>query len=246
MMKLKLIACTVFMREAALCVAHSPHIIDLDFIELGRHAQPQLLHELLQKKIDDADSSEMKYDAILLLYGLCGNATNNVYARSVPLIIPRAHDCSTILLGSRKKYITHFAQNPSTPFSSTGYMERGEYFLRTGDLLEKGLSGDLYNEYVDTYGEENARYIMETMHNAKLNGLHPVFIDIPELKHLGYQEKFVKKMEAEGTCCKIVEGSLHLIKKLIMGEWDDENFLTVKPGQKIKALYDAEKVMTVV
>ena len=44
-MLLKLIACNVFMREACLCIARSPHVIDVDFLELGTGGLA-LLHAL--------------------------------------------------------------------------------------------------------------------------------------------------------------------------------------------------------
>ena len=41
------------------------------------------------------------YDAILLGYGLCGNGLAGVTARHTRLVLPRAHDCIGILMGSR-------------------------------------------------------------------------------------------------------------------------------------------------
>lgn len=89
-MLLKLIACNVFMREACWCIARSPHVIDVDFFELGEHMQPTRLKAALQAKIDEASRSAKNYDAILLLYGLCGNAAVGLQARSIRLVIPRA------------------------------------------------------------------------------------------------------------------------------------------------------------
>mgnify|MGYP001112206213 FL=1 len=132
-MLLKLIACNVFMREACLCIARSPHVIDVDFFELGEHVQPTRLREALQAKIDEASNSAKNYDTILLLYGLCGNAAVGLRARNIRLVIPRAHDCCTILLGSKERFQEHFQANPSMPFSSVGYLERGSYYIRTDD-----------------------------------------------------------------------------------------------------------------
>ena len=99
-MLLKLIACNVFQREACLCLARSPHVIDVEFFELGEHAQPSRLNQALQAKIDQTENAAKAYAAILLLYGLCGNATNGLQTRQTRLVLPRAHDCCTILLGS--------------------------------------------------------------------------------------------------------------------------------------------------
>ena len=151
---LKLIACNVFWREACLAIAESPHVIDADFTEVGEHIHCDSLRSIIQAKIDTADESGRNYDAIVLLYGLCGNAGVGLRSRSSPLIMPRAHDCCTILLGSKTRFHELFGDNPSTPFSSTGYMERGNYFMRVDEDGSSILYGDEYASYVERYGEE--------------------------------------------------------------------------------------------
>ena len=47
-MLLKLIACNVFTREACLAVSESPHVVDLEFTELGEHVHSDTLRALLQ------------------------------------------------------------------------------------------------------------------------------------------------------------------------------------------------------
>ncbi|RFC47586.1 MAG: Protein of unknown function (DUF1638), partial [Verrucomicrobia bacterium] len=159
-MLLKLISCNVFQREASWCIARSPHVIDVEYTELGEHVRSAGLREIIQGKIDATEASGKAYDAILLLFGLCGNATIGLQARRTRLVIPRAHDCCTILLGSRKKFADHFAGAPSTPFSSAGYIERGNYFLRTSDDGAPEVQvGDAYQALVKKYGEDDAKYI---------------------------------------------------------------------------------------
>ena len=202
-MLLKLICCNVFQREACLAIAYSPHTIDPEFLELGEHAQPDRLRQAIQARIDAAEQQAKPYDAILLLYGLCGNASIGLYARTTRLVIPRAHDCCTILLGSRERFREHFEHNLSTPFSSVGYLERGNYFLRT-DLGDGSIHyGDRYAALVEQYGEDNAKYIWESMHPEGLESAdtEAVFIDIPETACLGKgvgRDKFRAKVEAEG------------------------------------------------
>lgn len=245
-MLLKLIACNVFMREACHCIAQSPHVIDVEFTELGEHVHPEALHDMLQQKIDAASQSVKGYDAILLLFGVCGNAGVDLQARNIQLVMPRAHDCCTILLGSRERFQQHFADNPSRPFSSAGYLERGDYYLR---LDEKGEStmrfGDAYAALVEQYGEEDAQYIWETMHpELAENGDHQVaFIELPETAHLGYAEQFRAKAEADGRVCLPLDGNLCLIKSLIFGEWAPDNFLIVPPGQRTVGVYDWTEII---
>jgi hypothetical protein len=243
-MLLKLIACNVFMREVSHGVARTPHIVDVEFTELGEHIHSETLRGLIQSRIDAAGRSGKAYEAVLLAFGICGNAAVGLRARGVPLVIPRAHDCCTILLGSRAAFKEHFADNPSMPFSSAGYIERGQYFLRQEDGENRIAYGDAYAEYVKQYGEENARYIWEQMHPPHADGGNrAVFIDIPETSHLGYWDQFRQRAAADGKEALRLPGSLRLIEGLLAGNWNDEDFLVVPPGQRVAGLYDWERVV---
>jgi hypothetical protein len=243
-MRLKLIACNVFMREACYAVSRSPHVVDVEFTELGDHIHSDTLRGMLQARIDAVEAGGKAYDAILLLFGVCGNATIGLQARKMPLVIPRAHDCCTILLGSKEAFRTHFADNPSRPFSSAGYLERGDYFMRVEDGENRMHYGDAYAAYVEQYGEENAKYIWETMHpaHAELDN-RAFFIEIPETADLGYAAQFKSRVEAEGKECMVLPGSLEIIRKLLDGVWDEQVFLVVPPGRKVQGVYDWTEVI---
>ena len=242
-MRLKLISCNVFMREACQCIARTPHVIDVEFTELGEHIHSETLRATIQGRIDAAEASNKGYDAILLLFGLCGNAGVDLHARNTPLVIPRAHDCCTILLGSRETFAEHFADNPSTPFSSAGYMERGDYFLRVEEGQATMHFGDAYAALVEQYGEEDARYIWEAMHPAQPGRDRAVFIDLPETAHLGYREQFTERVTAEGKTPVYLDGSLSLIARLIDGQWDAADFVIVPPGRHTVGVYDWTEIM---
>ena len=243
-MLLKLIACNVFTREACLAVSESPHVVDLEFTELGEHVHSDTLRALLQGRIDAAEQAGKRYDAILLGFGICGNSTVGLRARSIPLVLPRAHDCCTVLLGSRQIFQEHFKDNPSTPFSSSGYIERGSYYLRLEEGHGAVFYGDVYKAYVEQYGEDNARYIMEAMHPKQEGGDdRAVFIDIPETRHLGYEERFREKAAADGKTVVTLPGNVGLIRKLVNGTWEPSEFLVVHPGQTIQGVYDWDEIV---
>jgi hypothetical protein len=242
-MLLKLISCNVFQREASWCIARSPHVIDSDYTELGEHARSAGLRELIQSRIDATEASGKAYDAILLLFGLCGNATVGLQARRTRLVIPRAHDCCTILLGSRAKFTEHFGTAPSTPFSSAGYLERGNYFLRTSDGDNTGVQiGDAYKALVEKYGEEDAKYIWAEM-NPDHGDSKAVFIDLPQTSHLGYAAQFQAKAAAAGKQAVQLEGNIRLIENLMQGEWDPKEYLIVPPAAVIEGVYDWDEVI---
>lgn len=243
-MLLKLIACEVLTREVCRYVAESPHTIDLEFTPKGAHDDSNTLRALVQSRIDQAEASPRQYDAILLGYGLCGNSTAGLGARKTRLVIPRAHDCCTLFLGSREKFQQHFADAPSTPFSAAGYMERDGAYTRESNLSSTmGLYATL-EEYIAQYGEENGRYIFETLYGSiqAAEGNRVVFIDTPETRHLNYLERCRQRAQQEGKELVVLQGSGRLLRKLVFGEWDDE-FLLVEPGQRIAAVYDWQEIL---
>jgi hypothetical protein len=246
-MYFKLVACDVLTREVSYCIARTPHTVDVEFTEKGQHEDSDRLRLILQERIDRTAASGKPYDAVLLAYGLCGNATVQLEARTTRLVLPRAHDCCTIYLGSRRRFKDLFADNPSRPFSSAGYMERGDSYLHdgeTGRLL--GLDRS-YEDYVIQYGEENAKYIMETLIHSR--DAHTddqvIYIDVPETSREEYASRCRESAEKEGRRFIRVEGDIRLICKLVEGSWSKEEFLIVDPGQKTRAVYDWEEIIRV-
>jgi hypothetical protein len=244
-MYLKLLACDVLTREVCYCIARSPHSVDVEFTEKGQHEHSDNLRRIIQERIDAIEASGKRYDAILLAYGLCGNATAELVARATRLVLPRAHDCCTIYLGSRRRFKELFEDNPSRPFSSAGYMERGDGYLHdttTGKLL--GLDRS-YGDFVAQYGEENARYIMESLilsRDAHTDD-QVVYIDVPETSQRRYAEECRIKAEGDDRRFVLVPGNIRLIRMLIDGDWNPEEFLVVEPGQKVRAVYDWEEIV---
>jgi hypothetical protein len=241
-MVLKLIACEVFYREVCLCVATSPHRVDIDFTEKNAHERSDFLRSLVQSKIDAAEAGSVAYDAILLGFGLCGNGVRGAAAKKTRMVLPRAHDCCTIFLGSRRAFKEHFADNPSLPFSSVGYMERGGAWIHDTSAIQVPGLKKTYDEYAALYGVENAAYIMETL-TASRDSNRIVFIDVPELSHLGFAEKARAEAAASGRQFVQLAGDMRLIRKLINGEWDAEEFLVLEPGQKIAGVYDWDEIV---
>lgn len=239
-MRYKLIGCEVIARPAYLAAAKSPHIIDMKFTKLQSHTNPESLRKEIQGNIDRVPE---QYDAILLGYGLCGNSAAGLKARAIPLVIPRAHDCCTIFLGSRKAFLKYFGQTPSAEWYSACYYERLGLWYREYPLLNlPSGKGNVYAELAEKYGEENARYIIETMNAASAVDFL-TYIDLPGFEDNGIKEKFIGHAEKTEKKPRFVKGSTRIIDKLLRGEWNEEEFLIVRPGEEIMPVYDHDRVM---
>ncbi|MEJ2267335.1 MAG: DUF1638 domain-containing protein [Anaerolineales bacterium] len=238
-MKLKCIACEVLARPLYLCAARSPHIVDIELVKKGLHNQPVILRDRLQTAIDNTD--EKDFDAILLAYGLCGQATAGLMAQRIPVVIPRAHDCITLFLGSRQKYQEQFEHEPGTFWYAQDYIERDD---GSGAVLSMGSGTDteleaVYNEYVQKYGKDNADYLMEVMGAWQAHYKRAVFIDLQVGNGASVETRARDEAARRGWSYERMNGDLILIRRLLQGDWEND-FLVLPPGQKVIMAHDEQ------
>jgi hypothetical protein len=196
------------------------------------------MNETLQAVIDKA--SEENYDYILLGYGLCNNGTAGIKARKVPLVIPRVHDCISIFMGSAKRYAEYFNANPGVYYYTSGWIERNS---DESELKKQSIPAAMgmempYSEMVEKYGEDNAKYLYETMQANMTNYSCFTYIGMglgPEREF----ESFSKERAAgKGWDYRRLDGNLTLLKNLLEGQWTDSDFIVVPADAELHASYD--------
>jgi hypothetical protein len=96
---------------------------------------------------------------------------------------------------------------------------------------------------VEKYGEENAQFVWETLH-PPVHSNELIYIEIPDTAKLGYLSRLQEVAASEGKSVRILEGDMRLIKALIHGDWPEEEFLTISPGETTKAVYDYERIVS--
>lgn len=232
-MRLKALICEVLARPAYLAAAYSPHVVDIDLVGMRLHVEPDRLRAEIQRRIDA--TPEGGYEAILLGYGLCSNATAGLSCVDTPLVLPRAHDCITLYLGSRDRYAAEFRREPGTYWYAADYYERA---LRLDRWVALGAEDAAslratYEEYVAKYGKDNADYLMEVMGAWQKHYKRAAYIDAPEGPFPDYSEAVQKEADRRGWVFERLAGSLVLIRDLMEGRWDEERFLTVPAGESI-------------
>lgn len=238
---IKAIVCNALRREFYLCAARSPNVVDVVVLPQGLHDTPEILRESVRREI--ARSPELEgfrkdcpvpvdadrpYDAIVLGYALCSNATAGINAGECPLVIPRAHDCITLLLGSSKKYLEHFNDSPGSYWYSSGWIE-------TCMMHGKEEQCEKLRLLSDKYGEDNARYLVEAEQAWLASYNKAVYID------WGFPNSDAEKKRVK-ACAEYMNweyeslrGDSGMIQGLLNGDWNDEDFLVVQPGEQIVA-----------
>jgi len=240
-MRLKAIICEVFTREIEDILPRCPHQVDLEIVTMGLHDLGASMTPRLQERIDVADTSG--YDAIVLGYALCGRGTEGLRAGKTPLVLPRAHDCIGVLMGSREKHRAYFENHPGVYYRSRGWIE----FQKPGQRLQPALSagrGQLGErrtlpELIAQYGEDNGKFLFEqfTAYRRKYSGL--TYISTGPRGEAASREKAREEANREGWIFEELSGSRRLLEQLVSGEWNAEDFLILPPGASMRATFDS-------
>jgi len=228
MARYKIIACHVLWRELCYFASLSGNVFELQFLKQGLHCTPDLLRKELQAAIDAADG---EFSALLIGYGLCSNGIVGIVARGTRLVVARGHDCITYLLGSKERYRQYFDAHPGTYWYTPGWID-------TGSQPGQDRYEQTYRSYVEKYGEENARYLMEMEQGWFREYSNAVYVDLgfgDNEPHRQYTRKCAEWLKWNYN---ELPGDPGLVRKLVEGDWDSGTFLVVEPGQRIAASHD--------
>lgn len=230
-------------REVCEAIARSVNQIDVRFMPKGLHdIGSEKMHAYLAQVIEEVDTEN--YEAILLGYALCSNGIVGLEASDVPLVVPRAHDCITLFLGSQKRYEDYFHSHNGVYFHTSGWIERGDHLDQYGmESIEDQMGMTMsYEALVEKYGEDNAQFLYDKFQAMRRNYQQITFIEMgiePDDRFERYAKEEAKR---EGWKFEKIKGDLTLFRRLMDGPWDAEDFLFVEPGQKIVPAYDGSIV----
>ena len=225
-MRLQFITCKVMQREAYYCAARSKNVVDVVLMEQGLHNEPDRLRTEVLKALENTrDVQGRPYDASLLGYGLCSNGIVGLSAK-IPIVVPRGHDCITLLLGSKDKYQEYFDSHRGVYWYSPGWIESDEQPSK--ERYER-----LLKKYKEKYGDDNAQYLMEVEQSWIKEYSWATYIDWGLNNSDEYKNYTKSCAEYLHWNYEELKGSPVLMQKLIDGDWRESEFLVVKPGQKI-------------
>jgi len=87
-MKYALVGCSIFKNEVEFLSPQITREIDFYWLPQKLHNKPLQLRNLLQEEIEKIDQSGKKYNALLLLYGLCSKGVIGVFPVNIPWSFP--------------------------------------------------------------------------------------------------------------------------------------------------------------
>ncbi len=231
------LTCEALARSVYAVAASAEPVISVQLYRQGLHNTPKNLRATLQDALDAIPADT--YDAILLVYGLCGNSTVGLTARHTPIVIPRAHDCITLYLGSRQRYQQEFDAHPGTYWYSLDYMERNEPGSNVGlGAANLGILDEVYEQYVEKYGQDNADYLMEVMGEWGKHYDRAVYIDMGSGDGQTYEQMARDDAARRQWLFERKQGDRRLLEMLLKGDWPEDEFLIIPPGHSLIASGD--------
>jgi len=234
---LAVVTCAVLEEEIAHFVRSQPHIRHVEVVEQGLHNEPDKLREQLQLAVDRVEANH-PVEAIVLGYGLCSRGIEGVHTRRCKLVVARAHDCITLLLGDKERYAQYVAQHPGTYWYSIGW---NRHALMPGQQRYEKL----LNEYREKYGEDNAEFLMESEQHWFKTYDRATFVDLT-VGQTDHDVEYTKECaDWLGWRYDYQRGDPDLIRAMLDGRWDEQRFVVLEPGQTVRMTAD-ERVIEAV
>ena len=205
------IACSMLRDELECAIAETGCHYPVIWLDAGLHNYPDRLKKELQGALDQVQGCQR----VLLSYGFCGNSMAGIKAGDFEVILPRADDCITILLGSQPR---------RAELSKQG----GTYFLTRAWLHGERNIRVEYEYTTQKYGLEQGREIFSMMFgNYKQlalldDGCYPLEEVAGEVRETA---------ELLNLPCHTVPASNQRLRDLLTGPWPSEWFLHLQPGE---------------
>lgn len=229
--RIAIVACAVLEPEFRALAKDMDHIVHVNILEQGLHNEPDKLRAGVQEAVTKAEAVP-EVEAVVLLYGLCSRGLEGVRSARVPLVVPRAHDCITLLLGSKERYADYAAAHPGTYWYSPGW-------IATLTQPGKDRYENAYAEYVEKYGEDNAEYLMEMEQNWMREYTRATYVDLGVTdaeEDIRYTRECADYLGWEYDRQR---GDPALFLDMLAGRWDAERFVVLQPGETIRITSDA-------
>lgn len=211
-MSIKIIACEV-MKEELLMVSKGRDI-EFEFISMGFHTYPEKLRGELQSILNRSGG----YSRIILAFGLCGGAMNQLKASDSVLTIPRVHDCIPLLLGSKERFEQYRME------------EKGTFYLSCGWTIGEKSILSSFQKNCERFGEKKAVTILNRMYESykRVLFIHTGNPREEDCLTISHQIAQLLQLDHQDT-----QGNLCYLDKVVNGPWDQDNFVNIPPHEVV-------------
>jgi len=237
------IACRVFEQELQVLAANATAELTVRFLEMGLHEGAAAdLRTALQNAVNAVPDD--RFDAIALAYGLCNLGIVGLRAHTLPIVLPRAHDCIGLLLGGNERYLAWLRLHPDTYFQSPGWLKHlpADRVLRQQLIpVAPGLKLT-EQELVARYGADNTAYLLEQFASPSRNYHRLAFISTPVPDRDKWERAAGDIARKQGWTLDHLQGDLGWLGRLINGHWNEREFLTLKPGERVEISYGSQLI----
>jgi len=223
--RVALLACRVFEKEIALYAANARHIVETRYFEVGLHDRPDQLRATLQTELDSLAARE-DIDAVALAYGLCGRGTAGLRAAKHRLVIPRAHDCITVFMGSKEHYAAHQKRCPTCYYYSPGWNR--ERRVPGPERLES-----LKLELAKKFDSDDVSFLLDS--EREQWALHDTvtYLDLGTDDAEAEAEYARRCGQWLGWKFERLRGDPTLLRDLLWAHWDARRFQIIEPGERL-------------
>jgi len=242
-MRIHIIACRIFTRELSFLAAKSDNQIELTWVGRGLHNTPDKLRCRLTGALDELyeqlETGELEHrpDFIVLGYGLCSKAVAGLRCRDIPLVIPRVDDCIALFMGSQERYLKEFSEAKGAYWLNSGWIEQSARLFDSDDMKRRK-----WLEYAERFGEDNADYLIEVESSWEKNYSTLGYIHSEVHDSADNLRRAGEEAERKNWRLRELDGDLRLLKMMVDGTWNEEEFLILKPGQVIAPDYSGKKL----
>jgi hypothetical protein len=225
-----LLACAVFEQEIALLTREARHIRETRWFEMGLHDCPDRLRRKLQAEIA-AVGDRQDIEAVVLAYGLCGRGTAGLQARGRKLVIPRAHDCITLFLGSKERYAQHHRACPASYYYTPGWNRARR--VPGPDRLTA-----LQTELAQRFDPEEVAFLIAAEREQWSQPSTAFYLDLGT-PNAELEADYARRCaDWLGWKYERRRGDATLLHDLLWGNWDAERFQIVEPGLRLEQAMD--------
>ncbi len=213
-----IISCKNLKPEMDSAISDTGETLKSIYLDQDLHRHPENIKGEIERVLR---KEEEPIEKVILGYGLCSNGVVGLRSEESDIIVPKIHDCIGLYLGSLRRYMEKFRENPGTYYLTPGWIDlrrdplttmEKDYTERVGrEAAEEAMFAELRNytrlAYIDTGVRENSDLLRN---KAEQNAAY---------FNLEYEE---------------LKGDLSFLRKLVSGPYESSEFVIAEKGFMIR------------